>query len=105
MPITRLDIMTTPPKTQEATHIKHAENQKHSNEQQLISNQFSQNVQHNNQKTVRMTKSENKEQRYDAKEKGNGEYSGNSNKKKKDQQKEKIFDKDPFLGSGFDMKF
>lgn len=84
MPITRIDIATMAPKTQEASLHKQQENQKPMHDQMQIHQQFNSEIKHNNQMTVKTIKSDNKEYRYDAKEKGNSSYAGSdSNKKKK----------------------
>lgn len=88
MPITRIDIATMAPKTQEVTLHKQQENQKPLHDQMQIHQQFNGEIKHNSQMTVKTIKSDNKEYRYDAKEKGNSSYIGSngSKKKKKDKQ-------------------
>lgn len=89
MPITPIEVATMAPKSQEVSNYKHQENQKPINEQILIHNKLNSEIKHNGQQTVKSAKSENKEYRYDAKEKGNGSYTGsNSKKKNKDEQKD-----------------
>lgn len=89
MPITPIEIASMAPKSQEVTSYKHQESQKPMNDQILIHDKLSHEVKHNSQQTVKMTKGDNKEYRYDAKEKGNNSYSGsNSKKKQKEESKD-----------------
>lgn len=91
MPISRMDMMTMAPKTNEATSYKVNQNQKPVNEQVVISENQQKTIQHNSQQTIRKSKAENSEYRYDAKEKGNNQYSGKQKKNsdKKEEEKEK----------------
>lgn len=84
MPIRPMDIV----KTQEATHLKQMEIQRMQQGQAQISKKFQETVREENTKTTQSEKSENKEYRYDAKEKGNNEYfqqSQDGKKKDKDE--------------------
>lgn len=76
MPIRPIDIM----KTQEVTQYKSYEHQKAQHEQVQISKSFQQMVQKDLQKPVQIEKSENKEFRYDAKEKGQNSGSGSKSR-------------------------
>lgn len=84
MPIRPIDIM----KTQEVTQYKSFEHQKVQHEQVQISKSFQEMVQRDLQKPVQAEKSENKEFRYDAKEKGQNSYSGSKNKQQQNQKKD-----------------
>ncbi|MBH1942017.1 hypothetical protein I5677_14035 [Mobilitalea sibirica] len=85
MPINPIDIM----RSQEASQYKHIESQKVHHEQVQISKSF-QNLIHAEQtKTTQAEKSENKEFRYDAKDKGRNSYSGSKNKKDKKEENKK----------------
>lgn len=88
MPITPIEVATMAPKSQEVSNYKHQENQKPMNDQILIHSKLNEEVKHNSQQTVKSTKSENKEYRYDAKEKGNNSYTGSNSKKKKKEEPE-----------------
>lgn len=89
MPITPIEMASMAPKSQEVSNYKHQESQKPMNDQILIHNKLNHDVKQNSQQTVKTNKGDNKEYRYDAKEKGNNSYSGsNSNKKKKEESKE-----------------
>ena len=82
MPITRLDMISMAPKTQEATAFKHQEMQKPVQDQANF--QMQMNTQTRQQLTQTTKTSETyKQKKYDAKEKGNGSYSGSSQGKKK----------------------
>lgn len=87
-----IDIM----KSQEVTHYKHIENQRNLHEQVQISKNFQENIHHERSKTTETNKTENNDIRYDAKEKGKGDYQGfdrknsknNNNKKSNTNEKE-----------------
>lgn len=83
MPITPIEIASMAPKSQEVTHYKHQESQKPLNEQIVINQQLNNNIKHDSRQTVKTLKGENKEYRYDAKEKGSNSYSGSKKNKKK----------------------
>jgi hypothetical protein len=97
MPITPIEVVTMAPKSQEASVFKHQEVQKTFNDQAIFNSEFKQEIQHNNNQTVKTSKGENKEYRYDAKEKGNNSYMGKKQKKK---QKENESDKKGNIQSG-----
>lgn len=89
MPITPVDMLTLIPRTNEVSNIKHVEMQRPTEEQMQMNTVFQQQVKNNRQKTIETQKGENKEYRYDAKEKGNGQqYSGKSKKGKNEDSKE-----------------
>lgn len=88
MSITPIEIATMAPKSQEVSVFKQHESQRPMNEQAQISHQLNNQIQHNNQQTVKAAKSDNPEYRYDAKEKGNNSYAG-TNQKKKQSEKDK----------------
>jgi len=90
MPITRMDMMTMAPKTNEATSYKVQQNQKPVNEQLAMSQEMNKTIQHNSKQTVRKANAENPEYRYDAKEKGNNQYDGKQRKKEKKEEEEKV---------------
>lgn len=89
MAIRPIDIAMIPPKSQEASQVQNASNQRQTHAQEQLGIQYNQNVKHNSQQTVKATKSENNEYRYDAKEKGNGSYSNKKKKGKKNDEKKK----------------
>ena len=102
MPITPIEIAAMAPKSQEASHYKQHDSQRPINEQAQISSQIKNEIHHNNIQAVKTNKSENKEYRYDAKEKGNNSYAG-SNQKKKQKDKETA-PKDNFRSGSIDIK-
>lgn len=103
MPIRPIDIYTMAPKSQEASQIKQFESAKALHEQEQLSSSFKQVVEHKSQQTTKSEKGENKDYRYDAKEKGNNSYSGGEKKKKK--KEEKLHEKEKGIQtSSFDMK-
>lgn len=101
MPITRMDIITMAPKTNEVTGYKVNQNQKPVHEQVMLNENQQKTIQHNHQQTVRKSEAENPEYRYDAKEKGNNQYQGQQKKnlKKKKEEKEKN-NKYGYIGEG-----
>ena len=103
MPITPIEIAAMAPKSQEASLYKHQESQKPLNDQIVIGQQINNHIKHNSQQTVETIKSENKEYRYDAKEKGNNSYSGSKEKKKKKNNKGAA-PKDKFRSGSIDIK-
>lgn len=76
------------PKSQEASNIRHGEQTRDASQQANITQQIAQHANENTQRTVRMSEADNPEYRYDAKEKGNGEYSSNGERKKKRENRE-----------------
>ncbi|MDF2589393.1 MAG: hypothetical protein K0S41_3234 [Anaerocolumna sp.] len=104
MPITPIEIATMAPKSQEVSIYKHHESQKPVNEQIQINHQFNNEIKHNQSQTVKTVKSENKEYRYDAKEKGNNSFKGSGqNKKKKENEKgTKLIN--PYQSGSIDIK-
>lgn len=89
MPITRLDMISMAPKTQEAGVYKQQEVQHPANQQQAIAGTVQQQARQNETQTVRSNKTENEEQKYDAKERGKGTYGGFSGSGKDREQEEK----------------
>lgn len=88
MPITRLDMISMAPKAQEAGAYKNQEVRHPSNQQQNIVGTVQQQARQQETQTVRSNKTENEEQKYDAKERGKGAYGGSSGKKKEQEKKE-----------------
>ncbi len=88
MPITRLDMISMAPKTQEAGAYKNQEVRHPSNQQQNIVGTVQQQARQQETQTVRSNKTENEEQKYDAKERGKGAYGGSSGNKKEQEEKE-----------------
>ena len=88
MPITRLDMISMAPKTQEAGAYKNQEVQHPNTQQHNITGTVQQQARQNETQTVRSNKTENEEQKYDAKDGGKGAYGGSSGKKKEQEKKE-----------------
>lgn len=99
MPLTRLDMVSMAPKTQEAGTYKHNELQQNVNQQSNIVQTVQQQARQNETQTVRSSKTENEA---DAKHGGNGSYSSSSGKKKEEQEKEEEQRK-IMRGSTFDI--
>lgn len=102
MPLTRLDMISMAPKTQEAGTYRHNELQHNANTQTNIAQTVQQQARQNETQTVRMTRTENEEQKFDAKNGGNGNYGGSSGKKKEEKNKEEEQRK-IMRGSTFDI--
>lgn len=102
MPITRLDMIQMAPKTQEAGAYRQQEVQHPVNQQQAIAGAVQQQARHNQVQTVRSSKTENEEQKYDAKERGKGAYGGSSKRNKEQETKEEEQRK-IMRGSTFDI--
>jgi hypothetical protein len=102
--ITQVDMLTVLPRTNEVSNIKQVEMQRPADEQTQMNSTFQQEIKHEQRKTVESQKSENKEFRYDAKEKGNGQSYSNRDKKGKKKQEEIPSSTRPMNGSSFDIK-
>ena len=89
-----MDMMTMAPKTQDATPTKVAQNEKPMIDQMTREMQMDKEIKQNSRQTVKSKQSENLDYRYDAKEKGNGQYQSKQKKKKntKDSKREGSFD-------------
>lgn len=83
MPIRPIDIISMPNRSQEASQVHQEANQRNQQAQSQLNAIYNKDIKHNSQQTVKTTKSENNEYRYDAKEKGNNSYQGNKKGKKK----------------------
>lgn len=104
MPIKPIDIVTMPPKSQEVSAYKHHEVQKPLNEQMHLNNQQNNEIRHNGQQTTKTVKSENREYRYDAKEKGNNSFTGSGFQGQKKKKEEETTSKDHFHKGSIDIK-
>lgn len=102
MPITRLDMISMAPKTQEAGTYKQQEVQHPATQQHNIAGVVQQQTRMNETQTVRSNKTENEEQKYDAKERGKGAYGGSSGKRKEQEKKEEE-QRMKMRGSTFDI--
>ncbi|MBR6535958.1 MAG: hypothetical protein IKT67_02045 [Lachnospiraceae bacterium] len=102
MPITRLDMISMAPKTQEAGAYKNQEIRHPSNQQQNIVGTVQQQARQQETQTVRSNKTENEEQKYDAKERGKGAYGGSSGERKEKEKKEEE-QRMKMRGSTFDI--
>jgi hypothetical protein len=83
MPVGPIEVI----RAQEATQIRHMDAQRAQHAQEQISKNFHNLVEHEQKKPVETTKAENDEYRYDAREKGNGQYTGSGSKKKQNEDK------------------
>lgn len=90
-------------RSQEASQVKHIENQRFSQAQDQVSKNYQEMIVHDQYKPTKADKSDDTEYRYDAKEKGNNEYNGSGKKKKSNNKEDKKNDKDKPKKSGIDI--
>ena len=83
MPVGPIEVI----RAQEATQIKHMDTQRAQHAQEQISRNFQNMVQQEQSKPTETTKTDNAEYRYDAKEKGNNQYKGSEDKRRKKEEK------------------
>ena len=90
MPIRPIDMLSMPNRSQEASQVHQAENNKLTHAQEQLGAQYNSNIKHNGQQTVKLNKSENHEFRYKDGRKNDSQYSSSQrNKKKKQEDNEK----------------
>lgn len=99
MPIRPIEIM----RSQEVSQLKHVESQRSQHEQVQINKNFHNLIQKEQSKPTETTKSDNKEYRYDAKEKGNNSYYGSGKKKQETEEEDKKESNEPKKSGGFDI--
>lgn len=105
MSIRPIDMMVMPNRSQEASQQQNVNNARQVHAQDSIQAQFSTEVRHNSEQTVKMEKSENNEYRYDAKEKGNSSYHGSQGKNKKKNKESASSEKEKRIKmSNFDIR-
>lgn len=104
MGITPIEMYTMVPKSQEASGVRQSQHTQGQNQQQGIVNHINSEIMQNSMKPVKANEAEKENYRYDAKEKGNGGYSGNGKKKKKGNESEKKEDEHVFKRNGFDVR-
>lgn len=98
MPIQPIDIL----RTQEASQLRHMEDQRTQHAQVQISKSFQNMVEQEQSKPKETTKADQSEYRYDAKEQGKNQYYGSGDKqkqKKDDNEKPEV----PPKSKGFDI--
>lgn len=106
MAISPLELNGTVSRTQDFTTIKHNEDNKGNLDQSNIQNQFHKEIEVKTKQVHNAEDAENTSYRYDAKEKGNGQYSGDGGKQReKDDKERKKEGKVIIKGQGrFDIK-
>lgn len=85
MPIRPVDIIMMAPTSQEASIQKHAQIQKTEIAQAQLNHLFQNEMKHNSSQTIKATKTENNEFRYDAKEQGGSAFYEQEQQKKRKQ--------------------
>ncbi|MCM1126705.1 MAG: hypothetical protein NC429_09555 [Lachnospiraceae bacterium] len=104
MTISRVELQGQVTRAQDFTTIKHNEDNKTMVDQTNIQRQFDQNVDNRLRQVNQSDQAENQQKRFDAKEKGNGTYSGDGGRRRKKEEK-KEDGKVVLKGrGGFDMK-
>lgn len=88
MTISRVELQGQVTRAQDFTTIKHNEDNKVMVDQTNIQRQFDQNVDNRLRQVNQSDQAENQQKRFDAKEKGNGTYSGDGGKRRKKEEKE-----------------
>lgn len=108
MAINPIEFQGTVARAQDYTTLKHNEDHKGVVDQTNFQNHFAKEV---NDKTHQVQSRENPDNpkgKFDAKEKGNGQYAGDGGQKRKDQSENELFDKDGKVKikgrSSFDIK-
>ncbi len=104
MGVTPIEMSQMFTRTQDVSPIKQHEDAKPMLDQNAFQQQLEKQVEEHSRKVIDPNKSTKNEYDYDAKKKGNGEYSGNSGKKKQSGKEKK--DEDAPLGGtyGFDIR-
>ena len=98
-------MITVAPRSQEASQQHVNEQHKASTAQSNVAQQFGEHVRNSAEVVVQTSKGEEKEYRYDAKERGNGSYhSGNHKKNQKKKEKQEENKTDEIKLSNFDIK-
>lgn len=99
MPIRPIDIM----KSQEVSQLKHLESHRSQQEQVQIGKSFQNLIANESARPNQTTKSENKDFRYDAKEKGTNSYTGSQGKRQEKKEEQPKDRKSPEKSSGIDI--
>lgn len=90
-------------RTQEAAQIKHIENHRMQSAQDQEGKNFQNTIVQDQFKPTQMTKTDNDEYRYDAKQKGNNEYKDSGKKKNKNDKEDKKDPKKQQKNGGIDI--
>lgn len=88
MTISRVELQGQVARAQDFTTIKHNEDNKVVVDQSNFQRQFEQSVENKTRQVRQQDDVENKEKRYDAKEKGNGNYAGDGGRRRKKEEKD-----------------
>lgn len=99
MPTRPIDIM----KSQEVSQLKHLESHRNQQEQVQIGKSFQNLISNESARPNQTTKSENKEFRYDAKEKGQNSYAGSQGKKREKNEEQQKDKSSPKKSTGIDI--
>ncbi len=95
------------PNSQTVSNVQHNENQRPVQQNMLTAEQVAKEVKHNSDSIIQKDTVNIRDYRYDAKEKGNGEYHGDGGKKRdkkqEDKNNDKKSDKEP-VRVNFDIK-
>lgn len=104
MPLTRLDMVSMAPKTQEAGNLRQNEMTHTSNLQSNVAGTVQQQARAKETQTVKSQKTENEEQKYDASKDGRGSAYNSEKRKREEKEKEEKAETHRVLsGSTFDI--
>lgn len=88
MPIRPIDTISMPSRSQEASQVHHAENQKQAHAHEQLNVTYNNDIKQDSKQTVKMEKSEYEEFRYKDGKNGNNNSSNNKKHKKRDKDEE-----------------
>ena len=88
MAISPIEMYTMIPKSQEAVSVRHGEQVRENAQQAGTMQQITQKSDADSMRTVAATETENPDYRYDAKEGGNGQYTGDQHRKKEEKEEQ-----------------
>lgn len=91
-------------RAQDFSTIKHNEDNKVTVDQGNFQSHFNKEVKQNLSRVHQSDDTENQNKKFDAKEKGNGQYAGDGGKHRKRQENDVVVQKQAKLQRGFDMK-
>ncbi|RDY32496.1 hypothetical protein [Lachnotalea glycerini] len=103
MPIRPIELNGVISRVQDIGTMKHNEDNKPIVDQSNIQTHLKKEVDHHQKKVRNADDSDNHQKKYDAKEKGNGTYFANQNKKKDKKEQDQNRKKKQDIGQGFDI--
>lgn len=101
MPIQGIDHLLVAPRSQESSNVQKQNADKAPNQQNYLNNQMQNNVSHDLSSTKGTSESREKDEKYDAKEKGHNEYQRNERRKREKEEEDKKLQKEAGVGGSF----